>query len=704
MCTAGPLALRAQGAPDIYTSEYENSPQVDPYYAEQYRQAAQAEQEKFRKHVLVEQAVVDDAPTVASTKMANELKARPPLPPLPWWLRGLLMGGVILLSSWLVVRRFFPEAVAQFKDSLASWNALPVSVRDETTDVRMEAQAVAEFQMALRVGPVARASSAVTLPPLEEFRARWPATLAGLRKLLAAIPRVSDAQAGRRILLDLGRELQSLKNQDGVADLLPVWQMVCALEGLVQQLAGRLSEVTPSTLRTASGGLDLLDELCGAENEAQLLTRRPVRLLAVDPDPISRHAIFYALQQALHVPDLAADTGTGLALAGQHVYDVVFIDVERPDLDGPELCTQIQQTSTNRITPVVWVTGGDDFDARVRSGLSGRCDLIAKPFSTFELTVKALTMALRRRLQERQAAQRAPVLPSPEAPQVRLDPMGETNWAGVTPDGVSSLPAADVSLLSAGQPTDPVAPARDSVEIATEFLTRAPDHLGWMNEMLRSASKVMDEAAWLPVLADVYLRLHSFTPDEKFARGHPAMQLSSGLERLLRKLLQDMTPPSKATLLTITRATELLHELCNGAVPAFVQSAPIRLLVVDDDPVARRALTGALQNTFEKPVCAENGAAALALAAERVFDAIFLDVRMPDMDGFEVFSRLRFEGRNTETPVVFLCGRNDPGTTAEVKVRGDCDLVVKPFLTSELLVKALTMMLRRQQMQTAANT
>jgi DNA-binding response OmpR family regulator len=713
----GTPALHSQVTVDLYTAEHEKSPKVDQFYAEKFREQAREEQEKFRPRIAIPDAVGEDVPTlVAMEAAAREVNVVRSSTGLPFWLIALLLLGVAGLVVLLVVLRLCPDMAERLAERVAPWNPLRDDAETSPADVRVEALDFAEFVAAFRTGPAPRSVTDSPAPPLETFMAGWPRMLADLRKLLQEVSATPDSRMRRRNLRDLGRELRVVKGETGLPELLPVWQMVCGLEGLVKQLAEKVNEVTPSTLRTLSGGLDLLAELCRPGLDAQLLTRRPIRLLAVDDDPISRHAISFALKRTLHAPDLASAGDAGLALAQEHAYDVIFLDVEMPGMDGFELCSQIRKSALNAVTPIVFVTGHSDFEARVQSSLSGGCDLIAKPFLTFELAVKALTLAMQRRRKEAAVAKKpdeAVVVASvaANASQRPSSVLAEEVAAVETRAGsdhavpLESVVAAATGAAPAagsmgGEFTSP--PALDSKEIATEFLLRAPEHLNWVKELLQSALKQTDEAAWLPMLADVYLRLHSFTPDEKFAKGHPVMQLSSALERLLRKLLQEPTPPSKATMLTVTAAVELLRELCATASPVVPVAAPVHLLVVDDDPVARRALTGVLQTTFAKPACAETGPAALALAAQQKFDAIFLDVQMPGMDGFEVFARLRSGGNNTETPVVFVCGRSDFGSAVDVNAQGNCDIIAKPFLAGELLVKVLTLMLRQQHQSVAA--
>lgn len=707
------VLLFVPGAASLYSqmpgrnapTEYDEAQQLDQYFAERNREKARAEQEKFRKQIAIPDVMSDEVPTLAAVQAANEHKAPPRPVETSFWVRWLMMLGVGILTGALLLLRFFPDTVERLKELLLPWDAMQGGRSFGIGDVRIESQAFNEFMAAFRTGPTPRAATEPALPPLEEFLAGWPRILLDLRKQLREVGNTPDTRIRRRYLRDLGRELRSVKGATGMPELLPVWQMACALEGLVRQLADKINEVTPSTLRTVGGGFDLLAELCQSSLDAQLLTRRPVRLLAVDDDPISRHALSFALKRALHAPDLAPGGEAGLVLAREHAYDVIFLDVEMPDVDGFELCTQIHQTATNRATPVVFVTSHSDFDARVQSTLSGGADLIAKPFLTFELAVKALTLTMQRRLKESKvgAEPTAPVVVTkgikvdeagsetiPSQPLVVAAPVPPLPEATLEPVAVVVPPVTSLQELAP-------APTHDVEEIATEFLTRAPEHLGWVNELMRSALQQTDEAAWLPMLSDVYLRLHSFTPASKFAREHPVMQLSSALEKLLRKLLQSPTPPTKATLLTVTTAIELLRERCATASPQVPPRAAVQLLVVDDDPVARRAVLGTLQTMFDKPAWADNGLAALAQATERKFDAIFLDVQMPGMDGIEAFARLRSEGLNQETPIVFVCGRTDLGPVVEISAHGDCDIIAKPFLPAELLVKVLTLMLRRER-------
>src|SRR5205807_1994499 len=121
-----------------------------------------------------------------------------------------------------------------------------------------------------------------------------------------------------------------------------------------------------------------------------------------------------------------------------------------------------------------------------------------------------------------------------------------------------------------------------------------------------------------------------------------------------------------------------------------------RLLVVDDDPVACRALSGALQLNFGKPASAASGETALALAAATSFDLVFLDVRMPGMDGFETCSKLHETAANSLTPVVFVTSHDDKDSRSQAALSGGCGFIPKPILSSQITLVALIFILRNR--------
>ena len=111
----------------------------------------------------------------------------------------------------------------------------------------------------------------------------------------------------------------------------------------------------------------------------------------------------------------------------------------------------------------------------------------------------------------------------------------------------------------------------------------------------------------------------------------------------------------------------------------------MKVLIVEDE----RALADALEHIVRRAGYAAdavyNGTDALAQAMEGDYDVIVLDVMLPDMDGFQIVSRLR--ARGNPTPVLMLTARADVSDKVTGLNAGADDYMTKPFDNAELLAR-----------------
>jgi two-component system, OmpR family, response regulator len=118
----------------------------------------------------------------------------------------------------------------------------------------------------------------------------------------------------------------------------------------------------------------------------------------------------------------------------------------------------------------------------------------------------------------------------------------------------------------------------------------------------------------------------------------------------------------------------------------------VRVLVVEDEVKMAGLLRRGLEEEGYAVDVAPNGSEALWLGTENPYDAIVLDVMLPDEDGFEVCRRLRAAGR--WAPVLMLTARDGvPDRVAGLDAGAD-DYLTKPFSFSELLAR-LRALIRR---------
>jgi two-component system response regulator CpxR len=108
------------------------------------------------------------------------------------------------------------------------------------------------------------------------------------------------------------------------------------------------------------------------------------------------------------------------------------------------------------------------------------------------------------------------------------------------------------------------------------------------------------------------------------------------------------------------------------------------LLIVDDDLELARMLGEFLAHEGFRTSHATCGEQALALAAERAFDLLILDVMMPGLDGLAVLTALR---RDASVPVIMLTARGEDGDRILGLELGADDYLAKPFNPHELVAR-----------------
>src|SRR5262249_5157965 len=114
-----------------------------------------------------------------------------------------------------------------------------------------------------------------------------------------------------------------------------------------------------------------------------------------------------------------------------------------------------------------------------------------------------------------------------------------------------------------------------------------------------------------------------------------------------------------------------------------MSTAPLRVLVIDDEPPIRKLLRVGLSVHGYHIVEASSGKTALELLGEQPPDLIILDLGLPDMRGHELLRTLRV--RNDRVPIVVLSSRDDEAGKVQALDSGAEDYVTKPFGMDELL-------------------
>ncbi len=111
-----------------------------------------------------------------------------------------------------------------------------------------------------------------------------------------------------------------------------------------------------------------------------------------------------------------------------------------------------------------------------------------------------------------------------------------------------------------------------------------------------------------------------------------------------------------------------------------------RILVVDDDPGVREALSEFLLSLGYSVVSVENGEEALREYRKGEVDMIMADLIMPNMDGMELLDRVR-ESKNDDVIFLMITGHPSIHTAVESINRGADDYITKPFHLDDVKVR-----------------
>jgi len=138
----------------------------------------------------------------------------------------------------------------------------------------------------------------------------------------------------------------------------------------------------------------------------------------------------------------------------------------------------------------------------------------------------------------------------------------------------------------------------------------------------------------------------------------------------------------------------------------FKNSIKGDILVVDDTPANLRLLSRMLNEQGYQVRPVPDGQLALAAARAKTPDLILLDIRMPDMDGYQICENLKAETSTKDIPIIFISALDAIQDKVKAFTVGGVDYITKPFHVEEVLARVEThLALRKLQAQlVSANT
>jgi DNA-binding response OmpR family regulator len=116
----------------------------------------------------------------------------------------------------------------------------------------------------------------------------------------------------------------------------------------------------------------------------------------------------------------------------------------------------------------------------------------------------------------------------------------------------------------------------------------------------------------------------------------------------------------------------------------------MKFLVIDDDPIVLDLVSMVLRQEGHTDISvASSGLAALNILSHSTdpFDALLLDIEMPEMNGIEVCAKIRQMATYRRTPIIMLTARSDTGSIESAFSAGANDYITKPFAISSIVAR-----------------
>jgi DNA-binding response OmpR family regulator len=112
-----------------------------------------------------------------------------------------------------------------------------------------------------------------------------------------------------------------------------------------------------------------------------------------------------------------------------------------------------------------------------------------------------------------------------------------------------------------------------------------------------------------------------------------------------------------------------------------------RILIVEDHPIIAELVETRLRIEGMDPVKCPGGREALEIIGTQPFDAVILDIMMPDVDGYEVLRNIRGRPDTRDLPVIFLTAKSTPADIEKGLAMGANYYITKPFSGLDLVRK-----------------
>jgi DNA-binding response OmpR family regulator len=392
------------------------------------------------------------------------------------------------------------------------------------------------------------------------------------------------------------------------------------------------------------------------------------KILIIEDDQVVANIYRNKLVVEGHKVECAPDGESGLELLQSFQPEALILDLMLPGISGIDVLKQLRADEQFAQLPVVVLSNTYLTSMVQEAWKAGANKCLSKASSTPQSVLNVITG------------------------MVQSDGSLETSRTRAgSPSTAPSTNAPAAGVNTTGQAKDEAF----QTELSSTFMNTLPAALTKIRGLHQGLVRAADDEARKQPIEDLYREIRALTGGAGLAGLPHVSQMAEALEALAKELRDKPKTINASTLRTLASAIDLLGVLAEFGVKNTGKiGSGAKVLVVDDDAISRRAVSYSLEKARLNSVAVEDPKAALDLLAKNTYDLVVLDVEMPEVNGYELCSKLRGFAANKRTPVVFVTALNSFESRANSSVSGGNDFIGKPFLFIELGVKALVQIWR----------
>ncbi len=246
--------------------------------------------------------------------------------------------------------------------------------------------------------PLHRGLESFAVSPAQKFLDEYGRQAHSLRQYFI---RFRTAAAGERAdhLKEMLGTLEDLNIGATQAGLAGLARYLTVLEWRGQQLLESLgSPTTTTSLQGLATAVDILAALSNHLAELEPLNHLNPHAMVVDDENVSRKALCLGLEKAKIKTTGVDNPDAALLEAEAKPFDLIYLDVDLPKMNGFALCARLRIIPSHRKTPIIFVTSLNDVKSRASSRVSGGNDFITKPVNLSEVGINAWSLMIGKRV------------------------------------------------------------------------------------------------------------------------------------------------------------------------------------------------------------------------------------------------------------------------------------------------------------------